>query len=131
MTFHTTLRITTLLLAGIVCAGSAAAQGITTRAGAVVLFGSTGNCSQPSTIRYQRVQRATPEYKTIRSEGVGKGSARHDLLTAQMNKRIKRAVAAAAQAASRDCVVRKGDVQNADGLTVTDLTAAVIGQLGS
>ncbi len=64
-----------------------------------------------------------------RSEGVKKGSARYDLLTSEMNRRIKTAVVSVAQAESRDCVVRTGDIEDAGGLTVADLTDAVIDEL--
>ena len=102
------------------------AQGIETKRGAVVLYGSDANCSQPATIDLKKVQRSTPEWKTIKSDGVKKGSARYELLISAMNDRIKSAVAEAAQNDSRDCVVRRGDVKDAKGLTVADLTATVV-----
>lgn len=125
------MRAFHLLLLSLFLAGPVLAQGIETRPGAVVLFGNSGNCSQPATINFTKVQKATPEYRTIRSEGVRKGSARHDLLTSQMNARIERAVAAAADGEGRDCVVRKGDIKDKKGLSVVDLTQAVIGELDS
>ena len=106
-----------------------AAQGIKTKRSAVVLFGSETNCSQPSTVDHKKVQKATAEWKTIKSDGVRKGSARYDLLISEMNGRIKKAVRKAATAESRDCVVRKGDIKDKSGLTVTDLTEATIDEL--
>lgn len=118
-----------LVLAG--AAPEVRAQGIAVKRNAVVLYGSTSNTTKPATIDYKRVMKKTPEYRTIRSEGVRKGSARYDLLMAAMRKRIKRAAKAAAQAGSYDCVVRKGDVKDARGLEVADLTDEVIGELES
>lgn len=113
-------------------AGAAiAAQGIEVTSNAVVLVGSPGNSSAPSTIDYDKVKKATTEWKTIRSEGVPKSSARYELLISEMNQRIKRATQSAAQAGNRDCVVRKGDVSDARGQTVTDLTDDVISKLDS
>lgn len=109
----------------------ASAQGVTTKRNAVVLYGSPATCSQPATINHQKVKKATPEWQTIRSEGVRKGSARYELLVSAMSARIKRACKSAAESAGRDCVVRQGDIKDARGLTVKDLTAAVINVLES
>lgn len=121
----TTTKIILHALACLLIAGVMQAQ-VETKKGAVVLYGSDSNCSQPATIDFQRVRNATPEWKTIKTDGVKKGSARHDLLIADMNARIKTAVAEAARAASRDCVVRNGDIKDANGLPVSDLTNEVI-----
>jgi Skp family chaperone for outer membrane proteins len=61
---------------------------------------------------------------------VKKGSARYALLISEMNSRLKTACVTVAQTESRDCVVRKGDISDAGGLTVTDLTSDVIAELG-
>jgi hypothetical protein len=98
---------------------------------AEVLFGSTANCTQVATIDYAKVAMATVEYQTIKSEGIQKGSARYDLLAAEMQKRIKEACKAAAQASGCDCVVRSSDVSTEKGGKVVDLTDDVIGKLGS
>jgi hypothetical protein len=126
----TTKKIALHALACLLLVTAGVAQ-IKTKHSCVVLFGSTANCSQPATVHYKKVQKATEEWKTIRSEGVRKGSARYDLLISGMNKRIKAACSTAAQAESRDVVVRKGDIKDSGGLTVTDLTAAVIAELDS
>ncbi len=125
----TTSRIAAQLITCLVLASICFAQGMRTKRDAVILFGSAANCGQPSTIHYKRVQKATPEWRTIKTEGVKKGSARYDLLISGMNSRIKTAVASVAQAESRDCVVRTGDIKDAGGQTVTDLTDAVIDEL--
>lgn len=108
---------------------SSAAQGILTRVGAVVLYGSSTNTTKPATIDYKDVEQRTPEYQTIRSEGVRKGSARYDLLVSGMKVRIKMAAVLAARAGGIDCVVRKGDIKDAQGLEVMDLTDRVIAEL--
>lgn len=119
------------MLVMLVMGVSLVAQGITTKSNAVVFYGSAATCSQPATIDYRKVKKATPEWRTIRSEGVRKGSARYDLLTSAMSARIKKACKSAAEANGRDCVVRKGDIKDARGLSVKDLTSAVINALES
>jgi hypothetical protein len=106
-----------------------AAQGIDIKRSGVVLYGATANCSQPATISWKKVQKATPEWKTIQVDGVRRGSGRYDLLVSAMNARIKQAAASAAEAAGRDCIVRSGDVKASNGLEVADLTSEVIAEL--
>lgn len=108
--------------------GSAAAQ-VGLRQGAVVYFGSASNTSSPASLDDAKVRDATPEWRTIQAEGVKRGSARYQLLMAEMDKRIREAVRAAAGRAGRDMVVRKGDVDDARGKDVQDLTDAVIANL--
>ena len=106
-------------------------QGVTVKAGTAVLYGSASNTTKPATIDYRDVERRTPEYRTSRSEGVRRGSARSDILISQMKYRIKEAVALAARSEGVDCVVRKGDIKDANGLAVMDLTDQVIAELES
>ena len=106
-----------------------AAQGIDIKRGGVVLYGATANCSQPATISWKKVRKATPEWKTIQVDAVRKGSGRYDLLISAMNARIKQAAASAADAAGRDCIVRSGDVKASNGLEVADLTREVIAEI--
>ena len=101
-------------------------QGIGTRSSAMVFHGSPTNCSQPATIDHKKVRKATPEWQTIRSEGVRRGSGRYDLLISAMNSRVTRACRNAAEASGRDCVVRKGDITDRRGLSVRDLTEQVL-----
>jgi len=116
-----------------VLAGATAlpAQGIVAKRNAMVLHGSTANTSKPATIDMEKVEKKTAEYKTIQSEGVSRGSARYQILIAKMHRRIVRASKAAAQAKGHDCVVRRGDIKDARGQTVTDLTQEVIDRLDS
>ena len=79
----------------------------------------------------KKLEKKTPEYKTMKSEGVRKGSARYEILVAKMHKRIKRATKAAAEEAGCDCVLRSGDIKDDNGLAVSDLTEEVIEQLES
>jgi|SwirhirootsSR3_FD_contig_31_25452294_length_559_multi_3_in_0_out_0_2 hypothetical protein len=95
----------------------------------VVYFGSASNTSAPATIDEQKVREATPEWQTILADGVRRGSARYILLVADMDKRIRDAAQKAAAAASKDLVVRSGDITNNHGKSVTDLTASVIQNL--
>jgi hypothetical protein len=119
------------LLLGFVLSSVAWAQGIETKSGALVLFGSATNCTKAATIDYDKVRKATPEYKTIKSEGVPKDSARHDLLVADMNKRIKEACKEVAQGGGHDCVIGKSDLADAKGQKVTDITDDVVRKLES
>jgi len=92
---------------------------------AVVYFGSATKATAPATIDEDQVKQATTEWKTIQAEGVRRGSARYLLLTGQMDKRIREAVRSVVAEASKDLVVRAGDVTDAKGKNVVDLTAEV------
>ncbi|MEO0478646.1 MAG: hypothetical protein AAF196_04120 [Planctomycetota bacterium] len=113
--------IQSLVAVLLLCAGLTA-QGIEVKQDGVVLSGSPANCTQPATIRYDDARRVTPEWKTIRREGVRKGSARYSLLISEMNKRIKRLCREIGGDLGKDCIVREGDVDNDNGLTVADVT---------
>jgi Skp family chaperone for outer membrane proteins len=76
-----------------------------------------------------RVRRATAEWQTIEAEGVRRGSARYMLLMSDMDRRIRNAVHKAAADASKDLVVRQGDVSDRKGRPVVDLTDEVIARL--
>lgn len=117
-----------LLLAAVAFARAGYAQ-VDLKSDAVVYFGSASNTSAPATIDEQKVREATQEWKTIQAEGVRRGSARYMLLVAEMEKRIRDAAQRAAAAASKDLVVRTGDITQANGRAVTDLTANVIANL--
>ncbi|MHC5065355.1 MAG: hypothetical protein ACYTG5_15410 [Planctomycetota bacterium] len=107
------------------------AQGIDVKSKALILSGSSRNCTAPASIDYKKVRLKTPEWKTIRGEGVRKGSARYTLLLNKMDKRIKDSCRAVAADQGKDCVIRKGDVSNARGLKVVDMTSEVINRLES
>ena len=126
---RTTLTLATRVVAILVLAAFALGQGVDVKPGAHVLFGSHAATSRPASIDFKRVSRATPEWKTIRAESVQQGSGRYDLLIAEMNKRIRRAVIQVAEAEKRDCVIRRRDIKDARGLTVQNVTKAVIRQL--
>ena len=116
-------------VAAVMLAVVASAQGIRLRSSSVVFYGSPTSCTQPATIDYKKVRTATPEWQTIRSQGVRKGSGRYDLLISRMNTRVNRACKSAAMAIGRDCVVRKGDIKDPRGLSVRDLTKGVMNAL--
>jgi hypothetical protein len=118
------------MLALVPC-GIATAQGIEVKSDALVLVGSAGNTTKPASIQLDKVRKATPEAKTIRSEGVAKGSARYELLMSEMNQRIKAAAERAAQSGGHDCVVSSKDITDDKGMRVVDLTDKVIEQLES
>ena len=120
------LAMTLSVILAVILAPVANGQGIGTRSSAVVFHGSPTNCSQPATIDHRKVRKATPEWQTIRSEGVRRGSGRHALLISAMNSRVTRACRIAAEASGRDCVVRKGDITDRRGLSVRDLTERVL-----
>ncbi len=107
---------------------SAFAQ-VDVRSDAVVYFGSASNTSAPAVIDEQKVKDATPEWQTIQAEGVRRGSARYMLLVGEMDRRIRAAARTAASTASKDLVVRSGDITNDNGRTAVDLTSDVIANL--
>jgi hypothetical protein len=110
---------------------AAAAQGIETNQGAMVLYGSASTCTKPASVDYKKVRDKTPEWKTIKAEAVPKDSARYSLLVSEMNTRIKRHCKKIAQDKGNDCVVRDGDVADDKGLKVDDLTDQVLKALES
>ena len=132
MNFHPVRRL--LLLAalfGALAVSAVSAQGVELKASGSVYFGSASTCSQPATIRFTTVRDATPEWKTIRSEGVRRGTARYTLLVSEMSARIQRACRKIAEDDGRDCVVGHRDIKNNNGLEVKDITADVVGELES
>ncbi len=97
--------------------------------GGLVLFGSTAVTTSPASLDFRKVCKATPEWRTIRSEGVREGTGRHDLLISDMNARIKSAVQEVAEAHKCDCVFRKRDLKRSNGLDIANLTKEVLREL--
>lgn len=124
-------RLLLAIVAPLWVCGVLAAQGVELKSSATTYYGTAGSCTQPATIDYDSVRDATPEWQTIRSEGVRKGSARYELLISEMNARIVRAVRLAAEESGRDCVVGKRDIKDDRGLEVRDLSDDVVGKLES
>lgn len=118
-----------LFFAFLVCAGSLGAQ-VTLKRGAVVYTGSAANTSSPAHIDEVRAKQATREWQRIQNEGIDPESALGKQLLQQMNSKIREAAKAVAQDESRDLVVRKDDVSDAQGKDVVDLTDKVVGKLG-
>lgn len=113
-------------LASTVLALTALAQGVEVKDAAAVLYGSASTTTQPAVIDFDEVKKKTPEWKTIRSEGVRPDSARYQLLMSDLDKRLRRLCRQVAQDQGRDCVIRKGDIKQDNGLTVEDLTDALV-----
>ena len=105
---------------------SAAASQVDLRNGASPLHGSGSNSTAPASINFAKAKKATPEYQTIRSEGVSKGSARYALLTSKMHARIRAACRKVAESDGHDCVVKARDIEDDHGHSVTDVTGAVV-----
>lgn len=122
-------KILSQAAAFLVLTALASAQGVVLKQGGLVLFGSAAVCSRPASIDFLRVRKATPEWKTIRAQGVPEGSGRYALLIAGMNERIRTAVSEVAEEQKRDCVFRKRDLKRANGLSVTNLTRMVLDSL--
>lgn len=106
-------------------------QGIEVKADATVLFGTTATCTKPASVEWKKVRKETPEWQTIKSEGVKKGTARYSLLISEMTQRLKRHAKAVAQTHGYDCVVCKDDIDDAKGLDVDDATKRVVKLLES
>jgi len=119
------------MLAG--CAGSpdAAAgrggRGVQLRRDAEVFCGSAFNCTRPAVFDYDKVKVGTAEWKTIVRDGVQPGSARYKMLNDQMYSRMRETIRRAAQERGHDLVVRTGDIRDAQGLEVPDITNALLG----
>jgi hypothetical protein len=103
--------------------------GVVLHGSAVTYVGSGSFCTRPATIDVATVLAATPEWREIQRDGVAEGSARHALLKAGMHNRVVAACRKAASARGNDLVVRAGDIADARGLPVTDLTSAVLSSL--
>ena len=96
-----------------------------------VLLGQAANCSRPAQVDYKKLQEATPEFRTIRDEGIEKGTARYDLLVRKMTQRLRELIRAYAGDKGIDCVVVKGAVKDAQKLTVVDITQDLLEKLES
>lgn len=110
-------------------AGSGRGGGVALQKTALVYVGSGAFCTRPATIDAAAVAAATTEWQEIQREKVREGSARHSLLKTAMHERILSACRKAAQERGYDLVVRAGDIADPRGLTVADLTTAVVGSL--
>lgn len=118
--------ILTVLVLLFTLPSGAAAQGVVLRSKAIVLYGESSNCTVPASVDMSKLMEKTPEYDEIVSQGIDPDSARYKLLAKAMLKRIKEACKAVAEDEGCDMVVRSGDVSNAKGLTLTDLTDKVV-----
>ena len=103
--------------------------GVDIRGDAKVFYGSSASTTQPATLDYGKVKKKTPEWKKIQSEGVRPGSARYQLLIADMHARLRRICKKVAPAEGCDFVVDEDGLDDANGLPVSDLTDAVIDEL--
>ena len=113
------------LLAMILTLPALTAQGIEVKNDKSVICGVPSVSTKPGTINYEQVERSTQEYRTIKSEGVKKGSARYSILISQMSTRIKLSTELVAQDEGIDCVVKKGEIRRSE-YEVKDLTKKVI-----
>ena len=130
---RTLLVATALLLAA--CQGPAGGKemaapmpgaGVRLVRGAQELVGSAAFCSRPATVGRDKVEQATPEAAELRRDAVPLGSARYRLIRSRMNSRIVRVCTEVARDEGRDLVVCVGDIADARGLQVQDLTALVL-----
>ena len=121
-------RLALTLLVAVVSVGQALAQ-VDLKQDAVVYFGSASNTSAPAQIDETKVRKATPEWQKIQAEGVRRGSARYILLMSEMDNRIRSAAQTVAGATGKDLIVRKGDITDAQGKTVVDVTSKIIREL--
>ena len=94
-----------------------------------VILGQAGQCVKPAQVDYKKLQEATPEFRTIRDEGVEKGTARYELLVRKMTQRLREIIKDLAADKGYDCVVMKGSVKDPQGLTVVDITNEALEKL--
>ncbi|MFN3242946.1 MAG: hypothetical protein ACE37K_15710 [Planctomycetota bacterium] len=95
----------------------------------MVLFGSYLSCTRPGTFSLDHVVEHTPEGQTMRAESVDRDSARGRILWGQMYRRLRGAAALVARRCGLDCIVSEGDVRDARGLPVRDVTSELVQQL--
>lgn len=100
--------------------------GVTLRQGADVFYGSAFTCTAPAVIDYDAVKVKTAEWHTIRRDDVRPDSARYQLLVESMRKDLRKRIREVAQLRNRDLVVCKGDIDDAGGFEVVDLTAELL-----
>ena len=106
--------------------GARSGDGVTLKSKADVLFGAASTSTRPATIDMEKVRAATPEWRTIQREAVPQGSARYQLLVEAMRKSIRTRLRTVALAHHVDLVVVRGDIADANGLRVQDLTSATL-----
>jgi hypothetical protein len=114
------------ILATLLFAAFATAQGVELKTDAKVFYGSASATSQPASIDYDEVKKETPEWKTIQKDGVRPDSARYAILIAAMDKRLKTACEQVAKNEGRDFVCDEDGIENDNGLSVKDISKAVI-----
>jgi hypothetical protein len=122
-------RILVLTAVFLALASAISAQGVVLKPRGLVLFGSAAVTTSPASVDFMRVVKATPEWSTIRTQGVREGSGRYNLLLTTMNQRLRKVVARIAEAHGCDCVFRTRDLKESNGLRVVNLTKAVLGSL--
>jgi len=105
------------------------AQGVVLKSRGLVLFGSAAVSTSPASVDFMVVVKATPEWRTIRRQRVREGSGRYNLLLARMNQRLRKVIAKIAYAQGCDCVFRNRDLKESNGLSVVNLTKAVLRDL--
>ncbi len=111
-------------------AHTAAANGIELKSEASALFGAPSGCTKPATVDYKRLRNATSEWREIKSQGVRKGSGRYSLLISAIDTKVRKACEKVAKQLGFDCIVRHGEIKNARGLEVADLTRKVSAAMG-
>lgn len=112
------LAITMLLLFGSVSLDTSMV-----RYGDVSKFEKTGTVSV-GTVRSTDVYDAIPAYKTIKKEGLEKGSARYSMLIGQATTAYKAALKKVAQDKKYALIVEEGGISGYSN--VTDATAEII-----
>ncbi|MGK0203788.1 MAG: hypothetical protein ACI89X_003027 [Planctomycetota bacterium] len=122
-----------IVLLSAACAGvgdmrqtpTAWAEGVVLIRDAQTLFGAAPYCSRPATIDLPKVEAATPEGREIAGANVAPGSARYRLLRSAMHTRLITVCKEVARCEGFDLVVRTGDIADARGLHVGDMTEGV------
>jgi len=103
---------------------------VTLKRSAVVFCGNASNTTAPATIDEAKAKEATKEWKRMQADGIDHDSAQGKQLLQQINNKVREAVKAVANDASRDLVVRKDDITDKKGRDVADLTDKVVAKLG-
>jgi hypothetical protein len=100
--------------------------GVELKRDADVFYGSAFTCTRPAVFDFDRVKESTPQWRTIQAERVQPGSARYQILTRELRDGLRERLQQLAVARKCDLVVRSGDIRDARGHDVVDLTEEML-----
>ena len=136
----TPISLSRVLLAALVCSvvgmGSAVAgtYGIPSEQldRKQVYYGAPSSFDNPAEVDYERIVRATPEYKEIQSDGIERGTGRYWILLSRASDRVGRLVSNVGNAEEYDLIASQGYLGCLDpAIPAEDITELVLAELES